>query len=114
VGDFKTPIDIKNLFCDSPEQAAAIGLRALMTGISQDGWCAAWMSKLAYDLWKIQAGTWYGRCLITERRADLLRQLAEESGGWWIWNDESEDDDLSFVTLAEFEALYELRQAKQP
>lgn len=73
------------LYCDSASRGAAYGLFALMTGISEEAWCAAWMRGLDRDLWEITAGAEYGRCLITERQAALLRLLSQEAGGWWHW-----------------------------
>ncbi len=72
--------------CGDTEEGAALGLLALMTGISEEFWCAGWMNGMEFDLWRRAAGTNYGQGIITERQATLLRLLHEECGGWWMWD----------------------------
>jgi hypothetical protein len=81
------PVDPNNVFCDDAEEGAALGLLGLMTGISEEYWCAGWMSGLEYSLWEVAAGTGYGMGQITERQAALLRLLSEECDGWWYFHD---------------------------
>jgi hypothetical protein len=69
--------------CDTAKEGAALGLLALMAGISEEYWCAAWISGLEYELWQADAGQKCGQGVITERQAALLRLLSEECGGWW-------------------------------
>lgn len=76
---------IDSLFMDDTVDAARYGLLMLMTGISESAWCAGWMSGLEHALWNVQPGTSYGQDVITERQSTLLRLLAEEAGGWWIF-----------------------------
>ncbi len=80
------------------KEGTAHGLLALMAGISQDYYCAAWMHHLEYDLWKIKGGAQYGQGTITENQANLLKLLSEESRGWWFWN----GDEPEFCTLEEW------------
>jgi len=75
------------LFCDLAEEGAAVGLLALMTGISEELWCASWMSDLEFALWLAEPGRRYGQGAITERQSILLRLLSEECDGWWRWDD---------------------------
>lgn len=71
--------------CGDATEGAALGLLALMTGISEEFWCAGWMMGLEYSLWRVEAGTRYGQGGISERQATLLRLLSEECDGWWMW-----------------------------
>lgn len=90
--------------CDCPEEGSALGLIALMTGISEECWCASWMSGLEFDCWAaIEAGTpyRYGQGEISERQVSLLRLLSEESGGWWRYHG---FDKPRFVSLDDWRA----------
>lgn len=71
--------------CDTVSEGAALGLLGLMTGISEEFWCAGWMSGLEYDLWEAADGKHYGQGQITKRTAALLRLLSEECDGWWYY-----------------------------
>lgn len=82
---------INCLFTQSPKSGAALGLLALMTGISEQCFYAGWMSDLEYDLWQIAPETSYGHGTITARQAQLLRLLAEEADGWWTYSDDHGD-----------------------
>ena len=78
--------------------AARWGLVALMSAISEDCWCATWMSGNEYALWKVKPGTAYGQGEITERQSRLLSDLSAECGGWFRW-----DVGLTFVPIADWE-----------
>lgn len=80
--------DPNEIACGLPEEGAALGLLGLIKGISEDCWCAGWMSGIEYDLWGAAAGKPYGQGIITERQATLLRLLSEECDGWWCWQDD--------------------------
>lgn len=73
--------------CDDTSEGAAIGLLGMMTGISEENWCAGWMSGIEFDLWEVVAGKSYGQGVITDRQARLLRDLSDECDGWWYWQD---------------------------
>lgn len=89
-------------FCDTAGEGAKIGLLALMSGISEESWCATWMTGLERALWNARENGPgpYGQIDITERQATLLRLLSEEAGGWWIW-----DDGERFVSLETWRAM---------
>ena len=75
------------LECESVEEAAALGLLALMKGISQDYRCANWLVDLEYDLWRtIEEPS--AQLEISDRERILLRLLSEECNGWWVWDNE--------------------------
>jgi hypothetical protein len=84
-----TAIDPEGLFFDRGEDAAAAGLLALMTSISEGEWCAGWLRDIEFDLWeRAQSATGPGQDPRTgERQSYLLKLLAEECGGWWRWDD---------------------------
>lgn len=71
--------------CDDASEGAALGLLGLMTGLSEEFWCAGWMTGMEYDLWHIEPHTRWGQGEISGRQAALLRLLHEEAGGWWAW-----------------------------
>ena len=79
--------DPNDIQCDLAEEGAALGLLGLMKGISEEFWCAGWMSDLEFSLWQAKPGKHYGQGIITERQAELLRLLSEECGGWWFYGD---------------------------
>jgi hypothetical protein len=87
-------------YCDTPDEGARFGLAAIMTGISEAGWCAGWMSGIEFDLWEAPAGKRIGQEILTERQATLLKLLAEEAGGWWHY-----DAGLKFVTTSTWEQM---------
>ncbi|MFI5296524.1 MAG: hypothetical protein ACHREM_00380 [Polyangiales bacterium] len=89
---------------------AAICLRHEMSGISENTWCAGWMSGLEYMLWGTMVSDdpfddEEGFGVLRFDRAKL-RALSERAGGWWVWNTTTR-----FVTLEEWATL---RQAKEP
>lgn len=92
---------LEHLFADDAMEGAAWGLLALMSGISEEYWCAGWMSGNELSLWRArQKGPMrYGQGYITQRQCDLLRLLSEEAGGWWAWSD---DTGSAFVPLEEW------------
>jgi hypothetical protein len=73
--------------CDDAAEGAALGLLGLMTGISEECWCAGWMEGLEFSLWGASGGMRYGQGIITERESQLLKLLSEECDGWWRWAD---------------------------
>ena len=86
---------LPEFYCENSSQGAAAGLLGLMTGLSEEGFCAGWMTGLEYALWQIPSGAHYGMVKISENVATLLRLLAEEAGGWWYWDEH--DDGPKFV-----------------
>lgn len=87
MGKGPLPVDPDEIRCDLASEGAALGLLGLMTGISEESWCAGWMSGLEFSLWNVEAGTHYGQEIITERQATLLRLLSEECDGWWFYGE---------------------------
>jgi hypothetical protein len=86
--------------CESAAEGAALGLLGLMSGISEDYWCAGWVHGLEFDLWDAAMNAADHRFKVTARQANLLRLLSEECDGCWYWK-EDRDDNPQFVSLSE-------------
>ncbi len=91
------------LFADAADEGAAWGLLSLMTGISEELWCASWLTGLEHSLWQAREGgpMRFGMGEVTQRQCDLLRLLSEEARGWWRWD---QDQGAVFVTLDDWTA----------
>lgn len=94
--------------CDTAQEGAKEGLFALMTGISEENWCAGWMDGLERSLWNIKPGEAYGMNVVTERQVALLHLLAEEAEGWWTYTNMGE----KFVPLDEWRASLRAAEAR--
>lgn len=72
-----------------PLSPLACDLRDCMAQLSEDCYCAGWLSDLEYALWSavmngpVHKGNWN----ITQSDIDRLRLLARRAGGWIIWDD---------------------------
>jgi hypothetical protein len=64
--------------CETAAESAALGFLGLMSGISEECWCAGWLIDLEFRLWNVQADSRHGQRIVTERQAQLLRLLSEE------------------------------------
>jgi hypothetical protein len=65
---------------------AAELLQRLMSDISEETWCAGWLSDLEYLLWDAVAGErpdWCGPEIPKQ-----LRFLSDRCGGWMVWDKE--------------------------
>jgi hypothetical protein len=102
-----TPCRPYDLYCELAEEGAAMGLLALMTGMSEEYYCASWLIDLEFTLWEIQAGTRFGFRVVTERQATLLRLLSEECDGWWRYDAE---EGPVFIRRADWLKLVEARK----
>lgn len=80
-----------------------------MCEISEAHWCAGWMSNLEFDLWKIwdKKDKSYGMGRVSDEDCALLKQLSEDCGGWFMW-----DNELGsvFVTTGEFKARVAVKE----
>lgn len=72
------------------DDGARVGLLGLMAGISEELWCAGWMSGNEYSLWRMVEGgaRGYGMGEVEERDVTLLRLLSERCNGWWVYDEE--------------------------
>ncbi|WP_448208206.1 hypothetical protein [Azospirillum sp. sgz302134] len=96
------PVDPDECFCGAPDEGAALGLLGIMTGISENLWCAGWLTGLERILW--EACQTPGRnSVTTARQSTLLRLLAEEADGWWHWPEAA--DKPQFIRLADWKSM---------
>jgi hypothetical protein len=81
----------EHAMCECADEGAALGLFALMSGLSEEIWCAGWLHGIEYDLWLVAIGKGTDPNdrirAVTDRQRRLLRLLYDEAGGWWIWKD---------------------------
>jgi hypothetical protein len=65
-------------------ELAADRLYQLMSDVSEDHYCAGWMSGLEYDLWGMVRGgpRHYGMGDVEPETVAELRQLSDDCGGW--------------------------------
>jgi hypothetical protein len=80
----------------------------LMHQISQDCYCAGWMSQNEFRLWSAVVDPTddleYGFAAISPDEVMQLRQLSEEIGGWIVWD--GEIGDLVFLSLEAWQKRY--------
>lgn len=72
----------------SPDPGAALMLEHEMRDLSEDHYCAGWMSGLEYTLWRAvttepMVAIDYGIGVITLAELQSLRELSGKAGGWW-------------------------------
>lgn len=76
-------------------------LYELMSDISEDLYCAGWMSGNELRLWQAitdpNDDRCYGMGLIEEWQINRMRELSEQTGGWWVW-----EDDAAFISVDEW------------
>ena len=84
-------------------------LAELMSDISEDQYCAGWLTDLEYDLWALlqssnaqRVGAFGGTHPRDIRR---LRELSAATNGWIVWADQA-DPDLQHIPLEKWEARY--------
>ena len=85
-----------------------------MSDLSEDCWCAGWMTDLEFTLWEaLTTGArelgWDG---IEERDLSRLKHLHAMAGGWWVWD--KSDTGNRFVTSEEWLAILAERRKQVP
>jgi hypothetical protein len=82
-------------------------LADFMSELSEEAYCAGWMAGLEYALWEVVLGERkeYGWLAIGEDHRARLRQLADDCGGWVIFDDETEE---TWLAMAEWQARFVL------
>jgi len=58
-------------------------LKEMMGWISESTWAAGWVNSLEFILWEYVQNP---QNLFTEAEGKALFWLAEQAGGWWIWD----------------------------
>jgi hypothetical protein len=84
-----------------PDAVAARALCQLMSGVSEECYCASWLSGLEYSLWEMVAGgdREFGLGEVSLAQVDDLRALSGRCDGWWMWVDEGAVAGRVFVRL---------------
>lgn len=69
-----------------------------MSDISEDHYCAGWMSGNEYRLWNAMTDPdddrAYGMGKISDWEVTRLRELHNAAGGWWYWHDDCLEPEL--------------------
>ena len=75
-------------------------LADLMSDLSEDTYCAGWLTDLEFLLWETVIGRRdsYGRFPLTEGEILRLKELSEAGGGWIVY------DEVARETWVPFEA----------
>jgi hypothetical protein len=113
-------------FARSKDPIAAHDLCQRMSDISEDCWCAGWLTGCEFSLWDFMTkggGDW-GQGKVRTDSLSVLRTLSERCGGWIAWRDDVGNvfvplDEWLNVVKAEQErmahwlAAYEANRAEQ-
>lgn len=88
------------------EDLARDTLFRMMADISEDCWCAGWLSDLEFTLWEAltTGGIESGWCMVEERDLTRMKYLQKIAGGWWIWP--LGEDRQRFVATEEWLAIF--------
>jgi hypothetical protein len=92
-------------------------LAELMSDISEDCWCAGWMSCNEFSLWRMTIDPTterrYGFGHVTDDQVAELKALSERTGGWVIWWDDFSEPAAPietwgerFIPMAEWQTLW--------
>ena len=98
-------------------------LYQLMSEISEECYCAGWMSGNEFTLWEMvsspDASRSYGMGEVSESQIADLRAMSAEIGGWIRWHDDADDSTLPpeewgprFEPMAEWQARYDRQMAQ--
>lgn len=93
------------------DKVAAKALGEAMSNISEECYCAGWMSGLEFSLWEFLTsgpGKW-GMGKVDAGDLATLRALSEKCGGWIVWR---EDVGQVFVPLANWLPMFDAEQER--
>ena len=103
---------------EAPLHREALALSDYMSDLSEDTYCAGWMSGLEFALWGfvLNGPGKYGMGEITQANIDDLKYLSELAGGWVHWTGNKGvpgfRGGLEFVLFDEWESLVAERGKK--
>jgi hypothetical protein len=84
----------------------------LMSGISEECYCAGWMHGNEFRLWDAVTDPnddrRYGMGEIQEYQVQRLRELSQLVNGWWVW-----EDDAAFIGLDEWKRRLAVIEARK-
>jgi sodium/hydrogen exchanger family protein len=91
---------------ETMREALRDSLRRLMSDVSEDYYCAGWLTGLEFTLWKAatEGPIPFGMSAIPALTCLQLARLAELCSGWWRWSDEAKEE--VFVPMGEWLAIY--------
>jgi len=74
---------------DTRDDSPAARLAAFMSDLSEDCWCAGWLSDCEFALWSLanSGGGLWGMGVVSPDDAARLLALSEAAGGWVRWED---------------------------
>ncbi len=86
----------------TPKQRA---LADYMSDLSEEAYCAGWMSGLEYALWEAVLGRKgaFGRVLFGPEKVGRLKDLAQGCGGWIIFDETSGE---TWLPMSEWEQRF--------
>jgi len=93
------------------DRDAAVRLRDVMSGLSEEHYCAGWLHGLEFMLWdacQTDEPCMFGWSVVDVAEVAELRRLSKKSGGWWRFDDEHGE---TFVTMDEWQVRYEAHRA---
>jgi hypothetical protein len=89
------------------DKDAAVRLRMFMSELSEECWCASWLSECEIMLWQMtrepERGHTWGQGEVTPDDLSRLLFLADKARGWWRWDDALRG--AAFVPMAEWLAM---------
>jgi len=97
--DLPVPMDADGLSAEA--RTCASILARVMADLSEEYWCAGWLTELEFELWTATLGE---ECPFTSAEVAELRYLSRKCGGWIVWHDEAPW--YRFVPLATWEPMF--------
>jgi hypothetical protein len=95
------------------EELVREALLRMMSDLSEDCWCAGWMTDLEFTLWTaVETGNKDFGFGMRECDLSRLKHLHEMAGGWWVW--EKGEADNRFVTTEEWLTILAERGKQAP
>lgn len=94
-----------------PDPNAARELLQLMSDLSEEAYCASWMTGIEFQLWEMLHGgeRAYGNSVITLAELGQVRDLSGRCDGWWMWH-EGLDGEI-FIRLEPWRLVYSVGPA---
>ncbi|HRE87526.1 MAG TPA: hypothetical protein PK095_00175 [Myxococcota bacterium] len=93
-----------------PQREAALDLWAVMSDISEDCWCAGWVSGNEMTLWRMvtdpKAPRHYGQSGVSDAQVEAMTVLSRLSQSWWEFREDDQGTRLVWVPLETWKCLY--------
>lgn len=89
-----------------------------MKQMSDDFYSASWVSDLEFMVWEMAFGKEqsFAGMDVTDEMAKSFRDLAILSGGWWIWDDNTDPAGQNpvFITIKRWKEILENKDRSDP